>query len=69
MLRKYYTKDDFDFAIIYIQELNDFFIIPVKVFMQFRSTITLVETVGRQVIFDRMKLKQYRNRWDLLRAL
>jgi len=66
MVRKYYSKDDFNFAIIYIQDLNDFFIVPVEVFTKYRGTLTLVETKGTGVKFDKMKMKKYRNRWDLL---
>lgn len=66
MLRKYYTEEDFDFAIIYIQDLNDFFVIPVKVFTKYKSNLTLTELKSAKVKFERMKMKKYRNRWDLL---
>ncbi len=63
MLRKHYAKDDFDFAIIYIADLNVFYIMPVSVFSHYRSTITLVETDKRQ---RRPISAMYRERWDLL---
>jgi hypothetical protein len=66
MIRKYYNDNDFDFAIVYIQDLNDFFVIPVKVFTCYKSTLTLAEIENLQVKFDRMKMKNYYNRWDLL---
>lgn len=66
MVRKYYDNSDFDFAIVYIQDLNDFFVIPIKIFTCYRSTLTLVEIENSQVRFDRMKIKRYRNSWYLL---
>lgn len=63
MLRKHYDKDDFDFAIVYIADLNVFYIMPVSVFSCYRSTITLVEADKRQ---RKPKSANYRERWDLL---
>lgn len=63
MLRARYDKDDFDFAILYIHELNVFYIMPVEIFSSYASTITLVETDKRQ---RRPKSAEYRSRWNLL---
>jgi hypothetical protein len=63
MLRKRYGQEDFDFAIIYIDELKVFYIMPVSVFSQFASGISLVETDKRQ---RKPKSASYRENWDLL---
>ena len=63
MLRKRYSKNDFDFAIIYIADLNVFYVMPVSVFSGYRSTLTFVEADKRQ---RRPKSASYRERWDLL---
>jgi len=62
-VRKYYNKDDFDFAIIYISDLNTFYIVPVTVFNGYKSEISLVETAKRQ---RKPKSAKYREQWDLL---
>ncbi|MEK9165596.1 MAG: group I intron-associated PD-(D/E)XK endonuclease [Patescibacteria group bacterium] len=64
MLRKYYNKNDFDFAIIYIQDLNIFYIMPQPVFSDYKSEISLVETTKRQ---REPKSARYREKWGLLR--
>ena len=63
MIRKYYDKDDFDFAIIYIRDLNIFYIMPVSVFNSYKSEISLVETTKRQ---RKPRSTEYRECWDLL---
>jgi len=63
MIRKYYFKDDFDFAIIYIQIINIFYIMPMSVFNSYKSEISLIETPKRQ---RKPKSATYRERWDLL---
>ena len=63
MLRSRYSEDDFDFAILYIDVLNVFYVIPVKAFNSFVSTITLIEANKRQ---RKPKSAKFRNRWDLL---
>ena len=63
MVRKYYDKNDFDFAIIYISKLNVFYIMPVSVFNSYKSEISLVETTKRQ---RKPRSAEYRERWDLL---
>lgn len=63
MRRARYNKDDFDFAILYIHDLNVFYVMPVSVFSSYASTITLVETDKRQ---RKPKSAMYKGRWDLL---
>lgn len=63
MLRKYYNKNDFDFAIIYIQDLNVFYIMPQNIFSNYKSEISLVETTKRQ---RKPKSTKYRENWKSL---
>ncbi len=63
MLRKHYSADDFDFAIIYLADLQVFYVMPVAVFSSYRSTVTLIEKTKRQ---RKSKSAEYRERWDLL---
>jgi ribosomal protein L23 len=63
MVRKYYNENDFDFAIIYIQDLNIFYIMPQAVFSIYKSEISLVETIKRQ---RKPKSAEYRESWGLL---
>jgi len=39
MLRSAYTKNDFDFALVYVPNSHIFYIFPVSVFIQFGSSI------------------------------
>ncbi|MFH1868896.1 MAG: group I intron-associated PD-(D/E)XK endonuclease [Candidatus Omnitrophota bacterium] len=63
MIRKRYKADDFDFAIIHIADLNVFYVMPLTVFSNYRSTVTLIESSKRQ---RKPKSACYRERWDLL---
>ena len=63
MLRERYSKDDFDFAVLYIAPLHVFYVMPFSVFSSYGSTITLIETDKRQ---RKPKSRAYRERWDLL---
>lgn len=63
MLRQCYDLNDFDFAIVYIADLQVFYVIPVSVFSTYVSTITFVETDKRQ---RKPRSADYRERWDLL---
>lgn len=63
MKRKKYTEDDFDFAIIYIQDLNVFYVMPIKIFNSFAGAITLHEKVSRQ---RKPKSHEYKEAWDLI---
>ncbi len=63
MLRHRYCNLDFDFAIIYIDTLRVFYVMPVEVFASFASSISLVENAKRQ---RKPRSASYRERWDLL---
>jgi PD-(D/E)XK endonuclease len=63
MLRKHYNAEDFDFAIIYLADLQVFYVMPVEVFSSYGSTVTLIESTKRQ---RKPKSAEYRERWDLL---
>jgi hypothetical protein len=54
---------DFDFAIVYVQKLDIFYIFPVDVFMSFGSTISLVEADKRQ---RKPRSADYREAWELI---
>lgn len=64
MLRKKYADDDFDLAIIYLEDKNIFYIIPVVVFNSFESTISFVEESKRQRL---PRSAEYRERWDIIK--
>ncbi|MCU0641159.1 MAG: group I intron-associated PD-(D/E)XK endonuclease [Candidatus Margulisbacteria bacterium] len=63
MRRKRYSDDDFDLAILYIEQGSVFYIMPAKVFNSYKSTICLVEREKRQ---RAPRSAFYRERWDLL---
>ena len=65
MIRKRYDENDFDFAIVYIDRLETFYVIPISKFSAYKSGISLVETKKRQ---RKPKSAIYRERWDLLSA-
>jgi len=66
MRRVRYGSNDFDFAIIYIDEGPVFYILPAAVFNRYGSTVCLVESVKRQ---RQPRANEYRERWDLLSKL
>jgi len=63
MIRQRYKKDDFDFAILYIDDLNVFYIMPVSAFSSYKSEICLVEKDTRQ---RKPRSSEYREQWGLL---
>jgi PD-(D/E)XK endonuclease len=63
MIRENYKVEDFDFAIIFIEELDVFYVMPSDVFISYGSEIHLVETVKRQ---RKPKSGDYRNAWNLI---
>ncbi|MBI5145533.1 MAG: endonuclease [Candidatus Omnitrophica bacterium] len=63
MLRDRYGKDDFDFAILYVEPLYVFYVMPISAFSAYSSTISLIEADKRQ---RKPKSAEYRKRWDLL---
>ena len=64
MLRSRYAKDDFDFAVLYIEGLDVFYVMPQDVFDSYKSGIRIVEKVTRQ---RTPRSRQYREAWDLLK--
>jgi PD-(D/E)XK endonuclease len=63
MLRSLYSEQDFDFALVYLQEKHIFYVFPVKVFIGFGSTLSLVETDKRQ---RKPKSANYREAFELI---
>jgi len=60
ILRANYSLEDFDFALVYIQEKSLFYIFPVDVFISYGSEIHLVEDGKRQ---RKPKSAIYRGAW------
>ena len=63
MIRASYDISDFDFAIIYIDTSEVFYIMPVDVFISYGSEIHLVETTKRQ---RKPRSSEYREAWSLI---
>lgn len=63
MVRSPYRAEDFDFAILCIDEINVFYVMPSKVFISYGSEIHLVETDKRQ---RKPKSAKYRNAWKMI---
>ncbi len=63
MIRANYVVEDFDFAIVYLAELKVFYIFPVETFIEYGSTITIVESEKRQ---RKPRSAGFRERWDLI---
>ena len=63
MLRQRYSPKDFDFALLYVEELDIFFVMPVNVFNTYKSEITLI--IGKEKQRS-IKSSKYLENWDLL---
>jgi PD-(D/E)XK endonuclease len=63
MIRSTYKISDFDFAVIYVQDLEIFYVIPSDIFTSYGSEIHLVETDKRQ---RKPKSSEFRNAWELI---
>lgn len=63
MLRMAYNSNDFDFAILYIQELHVFYIMPAPTFNAYASEIHLVESDKRQ---RKPQSAKFREQWERL---
>jgi lipopolysaccharide export LptBFGC system permease protein LptF len=61
--RENYTENDFDFAVLYIQELDVCYIMPTEVFISYGSEIHLVEDAKRQ---RKPQSAKYREAWELI---
>ncbi len=63
VVHKQYQKDDFDFALLFIEDLDLFYVMPVEIFISYGSEIHLIETKKRQ----RKPLSaEYRDAWNLI---
>jgi hypothetical protein len=63
MVREAYGPTDFDFALVYVQELDLFYVFPVSVFIGYGSEVHLVEADKRQ---RKPKSAEYRDAWELI---
>ncbi|MEH1851424.1 MAG: group I intron-associated PD-(D/E)XK endonuclease [Nostoc sp.] len=54
---------DFNFALVYIENLDLFYIFPIDIFISYGSEIHLVEAEKRQ---RKPRSAQYRNAWELI---
>ncbi|MFK7933548.1 MAG: group I intron-associated PD-(D/E)XK endonuclease [Saprospiraceae bacterium] len=63
MVRSNYNPADFDFAVLYIEDLNVFYVMPSEIFISYGSEIHLVETDKRQ---RKPRSAEYRNAWKLI---
>ncbi len=64
IVREVYQQSDFDFALVYIDNLDLFYIFPVAVFIAYGSEVHLVEAEKRQ---RKPRSAQYRDAWELIR--
>jgi hypothetical protein len=63
MVRASYSPTDFDFALVYVEELGLFYVIPVDVFVSYGSAIHFVEAERRQ---RKPRSAEFRGAWNLI---
>ncbi len=63
MVRSSYSVEDFDFALVYIDDIDVFYVFPSLVFVSYGSEIHLVETEKRQ---RKPKSSVFRGAWELI---
>lgn len=63
MLRGNYELNDFDFAVIVLEDSDVFYVMPCEIFISYGSEIHLVEADKRQ---RKPKSSAFRNAWDLV---
>jgi hypothetical protein len=63
MVRKTYEADDFDFDLVYLTDLDLFYVFPVNVFISYGSEIHFVEADKRQ---RKPRSADYRDAWELI---
>ncbi len=63
MVRARYSVRDFDFAIVYISDIDVFYVFPVEVFVGYGSEIHMVEDSKRQ---RKPQSAKYRDAWHLI---
>lgn len=63
MIRSPYGRQDFNFALIYLAEIDLFYVMPTDVFRAYASQIYLVESDKRQ---RKPRSANYRDAWYLI---
>jgi hypothetical protein len=63
MVRDAYEPSDFDFALVYVADLDLFYVFPIDVFIGYGSEIHMVEADKRQ---RKPKSADYRDAWELI---
>jgi hypothetical protein len=63
MVRAPYAVSDFDFALVYVEQGDLFYVFPVDVFIGYASQIYLVESDKRQ---RKPRSAEYRDAWELI---
>ncbi len=63
MIRDVYKQSDFDFALVYLANLDLFYVFPVDVFIGYASEIHMVEADKRQ---RKPNSAKYRDAWNLI---
>ena len=63
MIRGAYGRSDFDFALVYLSDLDLFYVFPVDVFIGYASEIHMVEADKRQ---RKPNSADYRDAWELI---
>ena len=61
MIRQAYKASDFDFALIYVEDVDVFYVFPSRVFVGYGSGIHLVEADKRQ---RKPRSAEYRDAWN-----
>ena len=63
MKREKYKDTDFDLALVFIEKLDVWYVIPPQIFNSYTSTLTLAELVGKQ---RAPRSLPYREAWHLV---
>jgi len=63
MIRDVYRQTDFDCALVYLSDLDLFYVFPVEVFIGYGSEIHMVEADKRQ---RKPASAKFRDAWDLI---
>jgi PD-(D/E)XK endonuclease len=63
MIRGVYSSEDFDFALVYIEDVDVFYVLPCDVFVGYGSEIHMVEADKRQ---RKPKSADFRDAWHLI---
>ena len=58
-----YSPDDFDFALVYLQDKHVFYVMPVSAYLGYGSIVTFVESEKRQ---KKPQSAVYRESWEML---